>query len=556
MISEVRRLCLCGDRVVAGCWAVAFCGLVFAVVQTVFTWVSPPTVLVDQAIGVWSSLCIVSAAFTSGCDRASAVSSREPRSRLLQLLNVIEALILASTAISFFIYGRLDVGMMTTVATGLMTVNWFNCNSTKPTDPGTLQSEGELADAQDSSPCSASKVSLLAHEVLPEHEASLPGSLPRTRSCCSCVCFWACHVLLMAVSLAFAHGASVFASGPILYPPRGAFMQLSLPVEGGGTQELSLLYEVWGPALSAKPVVLLEADASHGKADFWPLQRDLAALGIRSVSYDKPGLGYSGSYMAWQAVDPMSFYDQMLEKLRQESVVGPSVVFAGWGGGGQLVYEYALKEALRSNGSRSVSVAGLVFIDTFSMGIEWQSVAAEKGWDQSQMDAFKLADLASRVVTFAAIRGLLVPVGAMGMVLSNQGGYAWPERFDEYRWNYLIPRTWAVQWFSLLPEFSTSTPLQGHGIFDTPLRGKGIVSAMQIMENRTASAICAGTTTSIACSEALQSAAILQADATFIGEVTGHPEPRYCTDDDCGLDMPLRKPSFVASAIASASFLL
>lgn len=96
------------------------------------------------------------------------------------------------------------------------------------------------------------------------------------------------------------------------------------------------------PFISSKRSLFLhriDADGSHGLPDFYGIQAYLAQAGRRSCIWDKPGLGWSDSYYADQGPDPMTFYHNMITAFGEK---GP-FIFVGWGGGGEIVYAYALQ---------------------------------------------------------------------------------------------------------------------------------------------------------------------------------------------------------------------
>ena len=219
---------------------------------------------------------------------------------------------------------------------------------------------------------------------------------------------------------------------------------------------------------------MLDADASHGAADLWPLQRELTARGLRSCVLDKPGQGWSSPYHpSQQGLDPLTATSLMYAATGES----PPYRLVGWGGGGENVWRYALK--------RPGDVDSLVFLDTYGDGVEWRAYAAARmpfgptpnastattattatntatkeghqAADGSQLDgtstgtgtgddddeeeedvaammAYRAADLSARRRTFQLVRLLAVPFGLGPLLFQPPAdAYDYPERFTLYK---------------------------------------------------------------------------------------------------------------------------
>jgi len=332
------------------------------------------------------------------------------------------------------------------------------------------------------------------------------------------------------------------------YPARGNFVDLKAR-DANGDGMKSVLYNCEGPQGTSEPLIIVDADASHGSADFWPLQAQLSAAGRRSCSFDKLGLGFSDRYGSEQNVDPMTYYPGLVEHLLEEEGASAAVM-VGWGGGGDIVYEYALTNADK--------VRGLVLVETFSEGIEWRSEAYMEGWNQKELNDFKNQDLAGRRIIFALLRGLAVPWGLAGVFVPfNESKYALPERFDEYKIQYTMPKTWTVQWFTLKPAYDRTYTQYGLGIFNESSLALEGTPVLQIMSNRTRGAICSDDPpidTVAECDKRMRRSAYMQRDERLVANATGNASYYYCTASDCGLDMPLAKPELVVQGILSAGW--
>jgi pimeloyl-ACP methyl ester carboxylesterase len=260
---------------------------------------------------------------------------------------------------------------------------------------------------------------------------------------------------------------------------------------------------------------------------------------------DKPGFGFSDNFLAWQNADPLTMYDEFIAQLVANGE-GSSFVMVGWGGGGNLMYEYAL--------SHPEHAAGFAFLDTVANGIEWREVAARDSLTQAQLDENKNIDLAGRSFIFGLLRGIGARWGLLTVFVPGQrDAYAWPERFDEFYWFSVTPKTWTTQWFSLLPSYTTQTPIDSIGVFDrssAALIGRPVV---MVATNRSRAAVCEDRKEED-CTKAMFAQAFQLAEKHTIANVTGNATITYCTAEDCSLDAVRRLPAFVANAILNQTW--
>lgn len=337
------------------------------------------------------------------------------------------------------------------------------------------------------------------------------------------------------------HASINQALGTVSFPPRGNFMVLTL--SNGDKQRIH--YQCIGPTTSSNPTFLLDASAAHGIADFWPLQREMSNRGERVCMLDKPGFGYSDNFLAWQNANPLTMYNEFVTKLVTDGE-GSSFVMVGWGGGGDLLYEYSLAHPERA--------AGFAFLDTVAEGIEWREVAARDSLTQAQLDDVKIRDLSGRSIIFGLLRGVIAPLGLLSVVVpGHRESYAWPERFEEFHWYSLTPKTWTTQWFTILPWFDTRTLIGDLGVFgrsSAALMGRPVV---MIATNRSRADVCKGRTHED-CPKLVFAQSFLLAEKQTIANVTGNATVVYCTASDCSLDAVRRLPAFVAGAILNQSW--
>ncbi|KAA0158595.1 hypothetical protein FNF31_05346 [Cafeteria roenbergensis] len=495
--------------------------LLAVVLYAVFTTVTPPLLIIDEASPAWLAALVgyVSLQVFIVVPAPQSFCARLPFGARAAFFAVSAALS-AAAGVCFAIYGRPDMTVWSVVlgiVLLLVGATYMGCglaSSASGVDPDKAATE-------------------------PFHDAEAAADPPRA-SCCSLSCVglsWnTCNlVVVLLFIIHLFNGGIVQATGPIAFPPRGSFFDLTLST--GDVQRIH--YECVGPKNGTFPVYLADADGSHGLADFWPLQRNLTAAGRRICTYDAPGLGYSDRYYSWQHAEKSTYYRQLIDALGAQGE-GSQFIFIAWGGGAEPVYKFAL--------ANPTFVAGFVFLDSFSKDVLYQFEAEYNSWSKARMNEYKSADLNGRVLLFTMIRGLAAPWGLLPIFVSNDPkGYAWPERFAEYSWNYHVPKTWTAQWFSLLPEFSAEASLTGLGVFDTRLAALQQVPVLSIVSNRSRADTCNEWTQD--CDKAVAQKEFLRANAVSVGNVTGAEQVVYCTESDCALDMPLRKPGFVVDAI-------
>lgn len=176
---------------------------------------------------------------------------------------------------------------------------------------------------------------------------------------------------------------------------------------------------------------MFEGSGSHGMADYFGLQLLLKEQNRRSCIWDKAGLGYSDSLFS-DMKDHRLYYHNFMESIGEK---GP-FVFVGWGGGGAIIYEYAV--------AHPEMVRALVFLDVAPFQAEWKVPQMLKNWTQGEFDETVERDLASRAALLNVINGLGVPLGLMGLFMPPEKSY--PDYLrEERRWYFLTDKTWATQ---------------------------------------------------------------------------------------------------------------
>ncbi|KAL9655690.1 hypothetical protein ABK040_004923 [Willaertia magna] len=211
------------------------------------------------------------------------------------------------------------------------------------------------------------------------------------------------------------------------------FIFMALLINGGVTLANRLRFSP--KRNNSFPVFLIEGDFSHGMADYYGIQIALKELGHRSCIWDKPGLGYS-DYLYADQYDESSFYHSFITSIGE---TGP-FIFVGWGGGGQIIYKYALQHP--------EMVYSLTFLDVYPDNIEFISERDLKNLTQLEYENFFNTEMARRQTLLRIINGIGVPWGLMPIFVPS--GNSWPESLRaEKNWFFYTEKTWITQKYML-----------------------------------------------------------------------------------------------------------
>lgn len=355
--------------------------------------------------------------------------------------------------------------------------------------------------------------------------------------CCSCLKVWIfINAIFMIFFLALlTNGALIEGQAP-KFPPRGKFVTVSLA--DGAQQRIHYLCE--GPQSTTHDTILFDADGSHGMSDFWGMQKFLTAAGRRVCVFDKPGLGWSDYWRVSQNLNSSTFYHQFLTSIGERA----PFVLAGWGGGGEIVWEYA--------NQHPEMVSAIIFMDVYSSGIEWREIQYSRNLTDDQMRSRRSLDIMGRSNLFYIIKGLGSVWGLNTIFVPyNPTGFEPAERYDEYRWFYLTDKTWSTQFPFLLQQGKTPLSKDSRGVFDyvnPTLR----VPIHHIMTNLNNTVICgnakfaAGTPE---CEQAIRSNAFMKEDQYFVANRTGRASFSFCDAPDCSQSFPLNKAKWASDEI-------
>ncbi|HTX49396.1 MAG TPA: alpha/beta fold hydrolase [Caulobacteraceae bacterium] len=172
-----------------------------------------------------------------------------------------------------------------------------------------------------------------------------------------------------------------------LQEPRGRF------VEVAGGRRLRVVAE--GPPTSTRPLVVLEAGSFGFSADWAAVQSRLAAQGLRSLAYDRAGLGLSDPGPAPR--DSAAIVDDLEALLAAEDETGPLIV-CGHSMAGMHVRLFASRN--------TPLVRGLVLVDAVT------PEAMDHAWAASYVGPFTTL---SHLAAWGASVGLQRPLaGALG----------------------------------------------------------------------------------------------------------------------------------------------
>jgi pimeloyl-ACP methyl ester carboxylesterase len=169
--------------------------------------------------------------------------------------------------------------------------------------------------------------------------------------------------------------------------PRGRFVAVA------AGRRLRVVVE--GPAASPRPLVVLEAGSFGFSADWAAVQSRLAGEGLRSIAYDRAGLGLSDPGPAPR--DSAAIVDDLQALLAAEGEAGP-VIYCG--------HSMAGLHARRFSARQGGRLAGLVLVDAVT------PEAMDHAWAAGAVGPFAAI---SRLAAWGASLGLQRPLaGAFG----------------------------------------------------------------------------------------------------------------------------------------------
>jgi len=183
------------------------------------------------------------------------------------------------------------------------------------------------------------------HRSPQEEGAHMAQAPPATstcrRKCARCCCLWTPLVLATVIAVAFGMGAAMMtAVERVLYPAPGTHYVLSAAPNSSETVRMHM--NCMGQRDAAdptRPVVIFEHGGGSSSFTFFNVQEQLAAQGIRSCAYDRPGFGWSESLpVGWES---LATYDRLLHSLLQAAGEAPPYLMAGHSAGVELVQVYA-----------------------------------------------------------------------------------------------------------------------------------------------------------------------------------------------------------------------
>jgi pimeloyl-ACP methyl ester carboxylesterase len=344
-----------------------------------------------------------------------------------------------------------------------------------------------------------------------------------------------CVLLFTCLLCAGAISAAINAS---FYPAGGVTVAFQMTNDA---REMRMVFKCAGP-VSEKATLMFLPDGSHGLADGYPLQAAAVAAGRRMCIFDRPGLGHSAYIYSGQNLSAIEWLGPFLSATKER----PPFALVGWGGGGADAMHFARV-------AEKGLLSSLVLLATTSEGTEFREKMAVDNWTEAQAIAYRNADLPARGNLFALIRGLGVPWALMSLFLGGPEGYADPAHFyAEYRAQYLLAKSWCTQFvfYKQIRDTALAEPtLDNRGVSTWSCANACGLPLLAVFSDRNESAIeCQPDQ----CARALAREKYYADDAKEVANFTQNALLAKCTDKDCGLGMPLNKPTFVIAQIVNA----
>eukprot|EP00026_Physarum_polycephalum_P006642 Phypoly_transcript_06693.p1 GENE.Phypoly_transcript_06693~~Phypoly_transcript_06693.p1 ORF type:complete len:525 (+),score=42.67 Phypoly_transcript_06693:172-1746(+) len=234
-------------------------------------------------------------------------------------------------------------------------------------------------------------------------------------------------------------GCWTLASGYHKYGPPGKFVHVKY--EDGRSQRIHYLCE--GP-LTDRPTMWLEVGGGHTLCDFYGIQYFLTQNGYRSCIYDRPGFGWSDYMIPNQPY----WYDKMIAATGER---GPFVV-GGWGAGGDITYPFISQNPHL--------VHSWVLMDVSGPNEEWNAAQYANNWTDAQTARYQQEQMSSRYRLFDIIRAIGTPFGIMSFFYAPDAGDFVPaDKYGEFLWHTKLEKHWTSQYFMLVQETKTGSPL-------------------------------------------------------------------------------------------------
>ncbi|EFC39470.1 predicted protein [Naegleria gruberi] len=393
-------------------------GILGMIVYGAFTASYGPVYIVNQFVGLW--LCVLLTFFSAQTVYIELKPGDSSERRILRVITLVVnilyfGVILVGSFILFVLYSRAGTRPDAIVWTILiMIICLLNVIALICRWYSSVGAGKEFI--PDESKC---------FQLIKEKSAGASGV-----SMCLYITAIVVNVLLRFIFLIFLGlliSGSSAASNIKNYPMKGKL--ISVPLNDGSGRSQNIHYLCEGPTEGNSFTFLFEGDFTHGYADYYDIQRYLTALGRRSCIYDKPGLGYS-DYLYKDQKDESTFYYNFLTSIGEKT----PYVMVGWGGGGHIIYKFALEHP--------ELVKSLTFLDVFPPGIEFTSMKDLKNWSQEQFNTYKNQELRGRRTLFGIINGLAVPWGLMSIFVGSSSNTS---NADEITFWMSTEKTWITQ---------------------------------------------------------------------------------------------------------------
>ena len=184
----------------------------------------------------------------------------------------------------------------------------------------------------------SSPTNAAGHTTTPASSSSSSSS-SSCRARCETCSLWTCLGFITLCLLGYGIGAALTAREAVLYPAPGKHYILAASPSSSSSSTLTTvkmhLYCTGTRADPTRPVLVFEHGGGSSSFSFYGVQQELAAAGIRSCAYDRPGFGW-GQVLPVGA-ESLETYNHLLTSLLQAANEAPPYVMVGHSVGVELV---------------------------------------------------------------------------------------------------------------------------------------------------------------------------------------------------------------------------
>lgn len=154
-----------------------------------------------------------------------------------------------------------------------------------------------------------------------------------------CCCLWTPLVLATVVAVAYGIGSAMTAREGVLFPAPGQHFVLQASASASAPAVRMHMHCVGERADPTRPIVVFEHGGGSSSFGFYGVQQRLAAQGVRSCAYDRPGFGWSEALPV--GAESLDTYEYLLSGLLAAAGEAAPYVMVGHSAGVELVQVYA-----------------------------------------------------------------------------------------------------------------------------------------------------------------------------------------------------------------------